>query len=64
MKIKEYIQLQAFTDAFRDSHVDCKLILPYLDAVGEMLLPVGAFVGSELKFLLHTLACLITQPNS
>jgi hypothetical protein len=64
IKIKEYIQLQAFTDAFRDSNVDCKLILPYLDAVGEMLLPVGAFVGSELKFLLHILACLITQPNS
>ncbi|KAM0913507.1 hypothetical protein ACQ4PT_012109 [Festuca glaucescens] len=31
--------LEAFTDAFRDSSVDCKLILPYLDAVGEMLLP-------------------------
>ncbi|TKW04860.1 hypothetical protein SEVIR_7G137800v4 [Setaria viridis] len=31
--------LEAFTDAFRDCKVDCKLILPYLDAVGEMLLP-------------------------
>ncbi|XP_037478125.1 uncharacterized protein LOC119355427 [Triticum dicoccoides] len=31
--------LEAFTDAFRDSKVDCKLMLPYLDAVGEMLLP-------------------------
>ncbi|GJN27332.1 hypothetical protein PR202_gb15347 [Eleusine coracana subsp. coracana] len=30
--------LEAFTDAFRDCKVDCKLILPYLDAVGEMLL--------------------------
>ncbi|KAK3141987.1 hypothetical protein QOZ80_4BG0340710 [Eleusine coracana subsp. coracana] len=29
--------LEAFTDAFRDCKVDCKLILPYLDAVGEML---------------------------
>jgi hypothetical protein len=45
IKIKEYIKLQAFTDAFRDSNVVCKLILPYLDAVGEMLLHVGAFVG-------------------
>ncbi|KAM0881323.1 hypothetical protein ACQ4PT_033013 [Festuca glaucescens] len=33
--------LEAFTDAFRDSNVDCKLILPYLDAVGEMLLPLN-----------------------
>ncbi|CAL5016488.1 unnamed protein product [Urochloa decumbens] len=31
--------LEAFTDAFRDCKVDCKLILPYLAAVGEMLLP-------------------------
>ncbi|XP_062225864.1 uncharacterized protein LOC133924381 [Phragmites australis] len=31
--------LEAFTDAFRDCKVDWKLILPYLDAVGEMLLP-------------------------
>ncbi|KAL5216290.1 hypothetical protein ABZP36_007691 [Zizania latifolia] len=31
--------LEAFTDAFRDCKVDCKLILPYLDAVGKMLLP-------------------------
>lgn len=31
--------LEAFTDAFRDCSVDSKLILPYLDAVGEMLLP-------------------------
>ncbi|KAF8703383.1 hypothetical protein HU200_032184 [Digitaria exilis] len=31
--------LEAFTDAFRGCKVDCKLILPYLDAVGEMLLP-------------------------
>ncbi|KAL6845843.1 hypothetical protein ACP4OV_024418 [Aristida adscensionis] len=30
--------LEAFTDGFRDCRVDCKLILPYLDAVGEMLL--------------------------
>lgn len=34
--------MQAFTDSFRDCKVDCKLILPYLDAVGEMLLPVGS----------------------
>ncbi|GJN26937.1 hypothetical protein PR202_gb14905 [Eleusine coracana subsp. coracana] len=32
--------LEAFTDAFRDCKVDCKLILPYLDAVGEMLFDV------------------------
>ncbi|KAF0890463.1 hypothetical protein E2562_002832 [Oryza meyeriana var. granulata] len=31
--------LEAFTDAFRDCKVDCKLILPYLDAVGKMLFP-------------------------
>ncbi|KAG2566782.1 hypothetical protein PVAP13_7NG244800 [Panicum virgatum] len=31
--------LEAFTDTFRGCKVDCKLILPYLDAVGEMLLP-------------------------
>ncbi|RLM66539.1 hypothetical protein C2845_PM16G10320 [Panicum miliaceum] len=31
--------LEAFTDAFRGCKVDCKLILPYLDAVGEMLRP-------------------------
>lgn len=31
--------LEAFTDSFRDCKVDCKLMLPYLDAVGEMLLP-------------------------
>ncbi|XP_062184458.1 uncharacterized protein LOC133888289 [Phragmites australis] len=31
--------LEAFTDAFRDCKVDYKLILPYLDAVGEMLIP-------------------------
>ena len=54
-KIKEYIQLQAFSEAFRDCNVDCKLILPYLDAVGEMLLPVGALLDTELKFLLHVL---------
>uniref|UniRef100_A0A0D9W601 Pre-rRNA-processing protein Ipi1 N-terminal domain-containing protein n=2 Tax=Leersia perrieri TaxID=77586 RepID=A0A0D9W601_9ORYZ len=31
--------LEAFTDAFRDCKVDCKLILPYLDSVGKLLLP-------------------------
>ncbi|KAG2572689.1 hypothetical protein PVAP13_7KG197100 [Panicum virgatum] len=35
---KEHL-LEAFTDAFRGCKVDCKLIFPYLDAVGEMLLP-------------------------
>jgi hypothetical protein len=45
IKIKEYIQLLAFTDAFKDSNVDGKQILPYFKAVEEMLPPVGAFVG-------------------
>ncbi|EEC77439.1 hypothetical protein OsI_16240 [Oryza sativa Indica Group] len=31
--------LEAFTDAFWDCKVDCKLIFPYLDAVGKMLFP-------------------------
>ncbi|CAO2042608.1 unnamed protein product [Urochloa humidicola] len=31
--------LEAFTDAFRDCKVDCKLILPYLAAIEELLLP-------------------------
>ncbi|KAL6652592.1 hypothetical protein ACP70R_011517 [Stipagrostis hirtigluma subsp. patula] len=31
--------LEAFTDAFRGCKVDCKLIMPFLDGVGEMLLP-------------------------
>ena len=53
IKIKEDIQLQAFTEAFRDCNVDCKLILPYLDAMGEMLLSVGALLDTEHKFLLH-----------
>ncbi|GJN02641.1 hypothetical protein PR202_ga20013 [Eleusine coracana subsp. coracana] len=40
--------LEAFTDAFRDCKVDCKLILPYLDAVGEMLLDVASSGLMEL----------------
>jgi hypothetical protein len=50
--MKYYVQLQSFTDAFRDCKVDCKLILPYLDAVGEMLLHVGAFIGHCVKLAL------------
>ncbi|KAL5215233.1 hypothetical protein ABZP36_004385 [Zizania latifolia] len=41
--------LEAFTDAFRDCKVDCKLILPYLDAVGKMLLPVDELPGILLQ---------------
>jgi pre-rRNA-processing protein IPI1 len=46
--------LEAFTDAFWDCKVDCKLIFPYLDAVGKMLFPVGSFYGIHTKLpLLH-----------
>lgn len=31
--------LEVFTDSFKDCKVDCKLMLPYLDAVGGMLFP-------------------------
>lgn len=52
--MRDYIQLQAFTDAFWDCKVDCKLIFPYLDAVGKMLFPVGSFFGIHTKLpLLH-----------
>ncbi|CAM0904271.1 unnamed protein product [Alopecurus aequalis] len=37
--------LEAFTEAFRDCNVDCKLILPYLEAVGEMLLPENSGIS-------------------
>ncbi|XP_015692389.1 uncharacterized protein LOC102700798 isoform X1 [Oryza brachyantha] len=67
---KGYI-LEAFTDAFRDCKVDCKLILPYLDAMGKMLLPEktgilftekdsgleyhGAWVDELPRFLLQSI---------
>ncbi|TVT98346.1 hypothetical protein EJB05_56350 [Eragrostis curvula] len=51
--------LEAFTDAFRDCKVDSKLIFPYLDAVGEMLLHsydyYGAWIHELPGILLHSI---------
>jgi hypothetical protein len=53
--------VQVFTDSFKDCKVDCKLMLPYLDAVGGMLFPVGSLSDTMLNIPLTTVYKCMTS---